>query len=203
MDSGARPCAACAPSAWPWLRLCCSPGAAPFVRGSAHVYPVVGRERRLGVVRDGLAYDNARLPQALIVTGSSISAPAYIAAGLRSLRWLMAQQTSPAGLFRPVGSDTFGERRRAPRAFDQQPLEASATISACLAAWRGRGRPPWKTACRAGQSDLEVLSEEEATATVAYSLSAGRWQRSGGGRDHPPQCSALIKSSHVLIAVND
>jgi hypothetical protein len=31
---------------------------------------------------DELAYDNARLPQALLVTGSSAGAPAYTAAGL-------------------------------------------------------------------------------------------------------------------------
>ena len=34
---------------------------------------------------DGLAYDNARLPQALIVTGISTGVPAYVDAGLRSL----------------------------------------------------------------------------------------------------------------------
>ena len=48
---------------------------------------------------DGLAYDNARLPQALIVTGISTGAPAYVEAGLRSLRWLMTLQTTPVGLF--------------------------------------------------------------------------------------------------------
>ena len=136
---------------------------------------------------DGLAYDNARLPQALIVTGSSISAPAYIAAGLRSLRWLMAQQTSPAGLFRPVGSDTFGERRRAPRAFDQQPLEASATISACLAAWRADGDVTWKThAARAfawflGSNDLMVPLVDLETGSCRDGLHPDRANENRGG----------------------
>ena len=53
---------------------------------------------------EGLAYDNARLPQALIVTGISTGTPGYVEAGLRSLRWLMTQQTAPAGPFRPVGT---------------------------------------------------------------------------------------------------
>jgi glycosyltransferase involved in cell wall biosynthesis len=93
---------------------------------------------------EGLAYDNARLPQALIVTGTSLGVPEYIEAGLKSLRWLMALQTAPEGFFRPVGNESFGERRRRPRAFDQQPLEATATISACAAARRAEGEAPWK-----------------------------------------------------------
>ena len=46
---------------------------------------------------EGLAYDNARLPQALIVTGLATRTPAYVEAGLRSLRWLMTLQTTPTG----------------------------------------------------------------------------------------------------------
>src|SRR5271156_3369646 len=37
---------------------------------------------------DVLAYDNARLPQALIQTGLTTDAPQYIEVGLRALRWL-------------------------------------------------------------------------------------------------------------------
>ncbi len=93
---------------------------------------------------EGLAYDNARLPQALITTGIATSVPRYLAAGLRSLRWLMALQTSEDGVFRPVGSESFGDKRARPRAFDQQPLEAAASISACVAAWRADGDVTWK-----------------------------------------------------------
>src|SRR5438477_3847099 len=75
---------------------------------------------------EGLAYDNARLPQALSATGLATQTPGYVDAGLRSLRWLMTQQTSPAGHFRPVGTAGFGERRQHARAFDQQPVEATA-----------------------------------------------------------------------------
>ncbi len=93
---------------------------------------------------EGLAYDNARLPQALIVTGISTGAPAYVEAGLRSLRWLTTLQTTPAGFFRPIGTESFGDKRKPPQAFDQQPLEATATISACLAAWRADGDVEWR-----------------------------------------------------------
>ncbi len=83
---------------------------------------------------DKLAYDNARLPQALIATGVATKSRAFTDAGLRSLRWLTKMQTSTQGHFRPVGSQSFGRSYSPPLAFDQQPLEAAATISACLAA---------------------------------------------------------------------
>ncbi len=63
---------------------------------------------------EGLAYENARLPQALILTGMATQMPQYLDAGLRSLRWLMTQQTSAAGYFRPVGTAGFGEQRQPP-----------------------------------------------------------------------------------------
>ena len=97
-----------------------------------------------------LAYENARMPQALIVSGIAASNPAWVAAGLRSLRWLMTLQTSPAGCFRPVGSQSFGEELRQPRPFDQQPLEATATISACRAAWRADSDARVASRCPAG-----------------------------------------------------
>jgi glycosyltransferase involved in cell wall biosynthesis len=86
-----------------------------------------------------LAYDNARLSQALVVTGLATHSRAFVDAGLRTLRWLMALQTAPKGHFRPVGSASFGRAYAAPLAFDQQPLEATAAISACLAALRADG----------------------------------------------------------------
>ena len=82
---------------------------------------------------DLLAYDNARLSQALIQTGVTTQTQPYVEVGLRSLRWLMSLQTTSSGYFRPVGTKSFGRVRRKPEAFDQQPVEASATIAACLA----------------------------------------------------------------------
>jgi glycosyltransferase involved in cell wall biosynthesis len=109
-----------------------------------------------------LAYDNARLPQALIQTGLTTHTPRYVDVGLRSLRWLMSLQTSSSGYFRPIGTKSFGRIRQKPEAFDQQPVEASATISACLAAWRADDGLEWPAgAMRAfswflGENDLQT-----------------------------------------------
>lgn len=136
---------------------------------------------------EGLAYDNARLPQALIASGIATGMAAYVAAGLRSLRWLMALQTSAAGTFRPVGSESFGDKRRPPRAFDQQPLEAAASISACLAAWRAEDDATWKVgAARAfawflGSNDLSSPLVDLETGSCRDGLHPDRANENRGG----------------------
>jgi len=136
---------------------------------------------------EGLAYDNARLPHALIVTGLATRTPGYVDAGLRSLRWLMTVQTTSTGQFRPVGTASFGELRIPPRAFDQQPLEATATIAACLAAWRADDDAEWKTtATRAfswflGSNDLSVPLVDTETGSCRDGLHPDRANENRGG----------------------
>jgi glycosyltransferase involved in cell wall biosynthesis len=136
---------------------------------------------------EGLTYDNARLPQALMLTGMATQTPDYVDAGLRSLRWLMTQQTAPAGHFRPVGTAGFGELRQHPRAFDQQPVEATATVAACLTAWRADGDAEWKaTAGRAfawffGSNDLSTMLVDPHTGSCRDGLHPDRANENRGG----------------------
>jgi glycosyltransferase involved in cell wall biosynthesis len=129
---------------------------------------------------DVLAYDNARIPQALIQTGLTTSTPSYVEVGLRSLRWLTALQTSSSGYFRPVGTNSFGRLRQRPEAFDQQPVEAAATISACLIAWRADDGAEWPTAAlRAfewflGENDLQVALADPETGSCSDGLHPDR-----------------------------
>jgi glycosyltransferase involved in cell wall biosynthesis len=135
---------------------------------------------------EGLAYDNARLPQALMLTGMATQTPAYVDAGLRSLRWLMTQQTASAGHFRPVGTAGFGEQRQHPRAFDQQPVEATATIAACLTAWRADGDAEWKAmatrvfAWFLGSNDLSVALIDPHTGSCRDGLHPDRANENRG-----------------------
>ena len=137
---------------------------------------------------DGLAYDNARLPQALLVTGIATGSSTYTQAGLRSLRWLMTKQTTSMGHFRPVGTDSFGQKKRQPQRFDQQPIEAAATISACLAAWRADGNIEWKSqAARVfawflGSNDLSVSLVDLETGRLSRRPSSRPTQRKPGWR---------------------
>jgi len=127
-----------------------------------------------------LAYDNARLSEALLLTGLTTKTPAYVDAGLRTLRWLMTQQTAPSGHFRPVGTQSFGIPWQPPARFDQQPVEAAASISACLTAWRTDSAEEWEIgALRAfswflGDNDLACPLVDPATGSCSDGLHPDR-----------------------------
>ena len=90
-----------------------------------------------------LSYDNAKLAHALILSGRATGQADVLEKGLRALRWLTELQVSEKGHFRPIGSNGF-YRRGGPRAnFDQQPIEAHATVSACLEAYRATSDTWW------------------------------------------------------------
>lgn len=90
-----------------------------------------------------LSYDNAKLPHALIVGGRVLGNEKAVSSGLESLRWLASAQTSSRGHFQPVGTDRIFERGQPKPAFDQQPIEAYSTISACLEAYRTTKDKQW------------------------------------------------------------
>jgi hypothetical protein len=90
-----------------------------------------------------LSYDNASLPHALILSGRWSQRSEALDVGLRSLRWLMAVQTAEAGHFRPIGSNGFYRRGHHRATYDQQPLEACASVSACVEAWSATEDPFW------------------------------------------------------------
>ena len=152
---------------------------------------------------EGLSYDNARLPQALILTGISTGTSAYITAGLKSLYWLMKQQTAASGVFRPVGTEGFGDVRKPPHMFDQQPLEAAATISACLAAWRVEGDAKWKTdAIRVftwflGHNDLSQPLVDLETGSCRDGLHPDRVNENRGGES---AVSYLLGLTEIRLA---
>jgi hypothetical protein len=77
-------------------------------------------------------------------------------------------QLSEKGHFRPIGTNGFYRRGGTRASFDQQPVEAQSTVSACLAAYRATSDRWWyKQAQRAfdwfiGWNDLglELYSPE-------------------------------------------
>jgi glycosyltransferase involved in cell wall biosynthesis len=91
-----------------------------------------------------LAYDNARLPEALIRAGMALGRKDVVDCGLETLAWVLSKQKSPDGRFRAVGSESFGRPYADPLPFDQQPLEAQATIDACCAAFAATRDRVWR-----------------------------------------------------------
>jgi glycosyltransferase involved in cell wall biosynthesis len=92
---------------------------------------------------NGLAYDNAKLAHALIVSGRATGEKKVFDRGIQALRWLVGVQTSRDGQLRPIGSNGFYPRNGARADYDQQPLEAHTTVSACLEAYRATSDPWW------------------------------------------------------------
>lgn len=94
---------------------------------------------------DRLAYCNAALPHAMLVSGWDGSNREMIDDGLESLRWLADIQRADDndGHFVPIGSNGFYVRGGKRAYFDQQPVEAQAMVSACLEAYRLTSDPYW------------------------------------------------------------
>ena len=90
-----------------------------------------------------LSYDNAKLAHALILTGRATGQPEVYERGLEALRWLTELQVSEKGHFQPIGSNGFYRRGGVRATFDQQPIEAQATVSACLEAYRATADLWW------------------------------------------------------------
>ncbi|TLD69428.1 glycosyltransferase [Phragmitibacter flavus] len=114
-------------------------------------------------------YDNARLCQALILSGQWMPHPEALEIGLKSLTWLTSLQKTQAGHFRPIGSNGFCVKDGIHADFDQQPVEAQAMVSACLEAFRYTQDPAWsKEAKRAfewflGRNDLGLSLYDSST----------------------------------------
>ncbi|HET6682790.1 MAG TPA: glycosyltransferase, partial [Gaiella sp.] len=83
---------------------------------------------------DRLAYDNARLSQALILGGTALRRPADVAIGLESLAWLGDECGLDEGMLRLAGHRGRGRDEPSPGEGDEQPLDATAFVEAELAA---------------------------------------------------------------------
>jgi glycosyltransferase involved in cell wall biosynthesis len=93
--------------------------------------------------QEDLAYDNAKLPHALILSGRATGQQAVLERGLQALRWLTELQISEKGHFRSIGTNGFYRRGGMRANFDQQPIEAQAMVSACLEAYRATSDLWW------------------------------------------------------------
>lgn len=110
----------------------------------------------------GLSYENARLPQALICAGAFLQEEKFLHKGLETLKFIMKVQTSKNNYFRPYPTKGFFQDGLTNEKFDQQPVEAQASISACLSAYQITKDQIWyKEALKAndwfyGENDLGI-----------------------------------------------
>ncbi|MGC2108178.1 MAG: glycosyltransferase family 4 protein [Candidatus Korobacteraceae bacterium] len=149
---------------------------------------------------DSLAYSNARLSQALLLAGSRTSNEEWLTAGLESLEWLGKQQCCTMnGHFVPIGSQGFYTKSAAKARFDQQPLEASATVSACLQAYCATGEERWRTQAWAafnwflGDNDLKTALYDASTGGCRDGLHPDRVNENQGAESTLSFLMALLE----------
>jgi len=135
---------------------------------------------------DRLTYCNARLSQALLLSGTWMRDDEMKRVGERTLEWLCAHEFAADGSFAPVGSNGFHLRGGTRAAFDQQPVEASAMISACLDAHRVTGTSRWTDRARRafewflGQNSLRTPVFDAATGGCRDGLHVDRVNQNQG-----------------------
>lgn len=148
-------------------------------RGGAYLSAQLKASRRAGWdwFEAGLAYDNARLAEALVRAGRRMPSLPHQDAGLAALDWLASFQTASQGHFRAVGSESFN-RMGETLPFDQQPLEAWATVDACGTAFALMGQPIWRKHAEAayawflGQNDRGIALGDVSTGRCLDGLTA-------------------------------
>lgn len=129
-----------------------------------------------------LSYDNAVLAHSLLRSGDE----KLINIGLHSLRWLVDLQTAQNGHFQPIGSNGFYTKGQPRAYFDQQPLEAQSTMSACLTAFEVTGDEEWqRTAIRvfkwfSGLNDLGLPLYDQQTGGCRDGLHIDRVNQNQG-----------------------
>ncbi len=148
-------------------------------------------------------YDNARLSQALILSGNSMKDDAVLDAGLKSLRWLASIQRTQAGHFRPIGSDGFYIKEGARADFDQQPVEAQAMVSACLDAFRVTGDASWTSEAKRafewflGRNDLGKPLYDSSTGGCGDGLHPDRVNANQGAESSLAFQISLAEMTHA------
>jgi glycosyltransferase involved in cell wall biosynthesis len=148
----------------------------------------------------GLAYSNARLPQALIRAGVRADNQEMVSAGLEALDWLVTiQRCEVTGHFVPIGSQGFYSKNTEKARFDQQPVEACATVSACLQAYRATDEGRWrKDAWSAfnwflGDNDLQIALYDPTTGGCRDGLHPDRTNENQGAESTLSLLMALLE----------
>ena len=135
---------------------------------------------------DHLSYANALLPHVLLLSGRWADNPRAFEIGERSLRWIVAVQKGPQGHFRPIGSDGFYTRGGKRAEFDQQPIEAHTTVSACLEAYRSTKDEMWHDEARIafewflGRNDVGISLYDSTTGGCRDGLHIDRVNQNQG-----------------------
>jgi hypothetical protein len=124
--------------------------------------------------------------------------------GCESLKWLVAEQhRDDDHVFVPIGSRGFFAKGKEKARFDQQPVEACATVAACVEAYRVTGDSSWlEEAWSAfrwflGENDLQVPLYDAATGGCRDGLHPDRVNENQGAESTLSFLMALLDMQAV------
>jgi glycosyltransferase involved in cell wall biosynthesis len=154
-----------------------------------------------------LSYSNARLSQALILAGWRSDNQRMIEVGMDSLKWLVVEQhRGDEEIFVPIGSNGFFIEGSEKARFDQQPVEACATVSACLEVYNLTEESQWlEEACRVfnwflGKNDLRIPLYDASTGGCRDGLHPDRVNENQGAESTLSFLLALLEMQAAKVA---
>ena len=157
-----------------------------------------------------LSYSNARLSQALILAGLNINNQRMIEVGVESLKWLISEQhRDDPEIFVPIGSNGFFIAGNEKARFDQQPVEACGTISACLAMFKLTNEFQWfEEAQRVfrwflGKNDLQIPLYDATTGGCKDGLHPDHINENQGVESTLSFLMALIEMQNAIKIINE
>ena len=155
-----------------------------------------------------LSYSNARLSQALILAGWRSDNQRMIEAGMDSLKWLVAEQhRDDKNIFVPIGSNGFFIEGSEKARFDQQPVEACATVTTCLEVYRLTEERQWLEEARKafnwflGKNDLQVSLYDAVTGGCRDGLHPDRVNENQGAESTLSFLMALLEMQSAKVAI--
>lgn len=148
---------------------------------------------------DRLTYCNATVPHALLVSGAAMARDDMVATSLEALEWLTDMQMAAHGHLVPIGSNGFYVRGGVRARFDQQPVEAQAMVTACLAAEASTGESKWRRRAHLafdwflGRNDLHLSLYDPATGGCRDGLHSDRLNQNEGAESTLAFLLALLE----------
>jgi hypothetical protein len=123
-----------------------------------------------------------------------------------SLKWLVAQQhRDDPDVFVPIGSNGFFVEGSEKARFDQQPVEACSTISACLEVFRLTEEQSWLEEAQRvfnwflGRNDLQVPIYDATTGGCRDGLHPDRINENQGAESTLSFLMALLEMQAVTV----
>jgi hypothetical protein len=133
-----------------------------------------------------------------------------IEAGMDSLKWLVAEQhRDDKEIFVPIGSNGFFIEGNEKARFDQQPVDACATVSACLEVYRLTEESQWLDEARRvfswflGKNDLQAPLYDALTGGCRDGLHPDRVNENQGAESTLSFLMALLEMLTTKVANAD